>query len=53
MRAEADVAPLTFTGLNVYTDGVKAQGYEGAPFANAAIENIRMKFNLRRFFEKV
>jgi hypothetical protein len=52
-RADAEVAPLAFTGLNVYSDGVKAQGYEGAAFANTSIENVRMRFSLRRFFEKV
>jgi len=53
LKAEDEVAPLAFTGLNVYTDGVKAKGFEGSPFSDAAVENIRMRFSLRRFFDKV
>jgi hypothetical protein len=53
LKAEADLAPLAFTGLNVYTDGLTAQGFEGAPFAHAGAENVRMKFSLRRFFDRV
>jgi len=53
LRADAEVAPLAFNGLDVYTEGVKAQGFEEAAFATARIDNARMKFSLRRFFEKV
>jgi hypothetical protein len=53
LKSEAALAPLSFTGLNVYTDGLKAQGFEDAAFASVGAENVRMKFSLRRFFERV
>jgi hypothetical protein len=53
LRGEAECAPLTFNGLNVYTDGMRAVGYEDAPFAEVKLEQLRANFSLRRFFEKV
>jgi hypothetical protein len=53
LRSDAQLAPLTFTGLNVYTDGLEAHGYEEAPFSGAGANNVRMKFSLRRFFDRV
>jgi len=53
LRADAECAPLTFNGLNVYTDGMRAVGYEDSPFAEVKLEQLRANFSLRRFFEKV
>src|SRR4051794_27483787 len=53
LRSEAECAPFTFNGLNVYSDGVRAVGYEDAPFAEVKIDQLRAELSLRRFFEKV
>ncbi len=53
LRGEAEFAPFTFNGLNVYTDGVRAQGYEDAPFSEIRLDQLRASFSLSRFFEKV
>ncbi len=53
LRGEAEFAPFTFTGLNVYSDGVRALGYEDAPFAEVKIDQLHAQLSLRRFFEKV
>jgi hypothetical protein len=52
LRADTEVAPLAFNGLDVYTEGVKAQGFEEAAFASARVDNARMKFSLRRLLRK-
>ena len=53
LRAECDLAPLQFTGTNVFAEGFKAQGGKDAPFASLALEQMRAEISLRRFFEKV
>jgi hypothetical protein len=53
LRAEVDFAPFQFTGLSVFSEGIQAQGFEGAPFARAEVGQVRAQFSLRRFFEKV
>ena len=53
LRAECEIAPLQFTGVNIFTEGVKAQGGKDAPFATLALDQLRAEISLRRFFEKV
>ena len=53
LRAECEIAPLQFTGANIFTEGVKAQGGKDAPFATLALDQLRAEISLRRFFEKV
>ena len=53
LRAECEIAPLQFTGANIYTEGFKAQGGKDAPFASLALDQMRAEISLRRFFEKV
>ena len=53
LRAECDLAPLQFTGTNVFAEGFKAQGGKDAPFASLALDQMRAEISLRRFFEKV
>jgi len=53
LRAECEIAPLQFTGTNIYTEGFKAQGGKDAPFASLGLDQVRAEISLRRFFEKV
>jgi hypothetical protein len=53
LHAEVECAPLHFDGFDVFCDGVKARGYEGSPFAEARVEQVRARFSLRRFWERV
>jgi hypothetical protein len=53
LRAEVDFSPFQFTGLSVFSEGIRAQGFEGAAFAGAEVGQLRAQFSLRRFFEKV
>ena len=53
LHAETECAPFTFTGLSVYSDGVKARGFEDSPFAEVRLEQLRAELSLRRFFDKV
>ena len=53
LRAECELAPLQFTGANIFTEGFKAQGGKDAPFAALTLEQLRAEISLRRFFEKV
>ena len=53
LRAECDLAPLQFTGTNIFAEGFKAQGGKDAPFASLALDQMRAEISLRRFFEKV
>ncbi len=53
LRAECELAPLQFTGANIYTEGFKAQGGQDAPFASLGLDQMRAEISLRRFFEKV
>lgn len=52
LRAEVDCAPLRFEGFDVFCDGVKARGYEGSPFAEARVEQVRARFSLRKIFAR-
>ena len=53
LRAECELAPLQFTGTNIFTEGFKAQGGKDAPFAALTLDQMRAEISLRRFFEKV
>ena len=53
LRAECEIAPLQFTGTNIFTEGFKAQGGKDAPFATLTLDQMRAEISLRRFFEKV
>ena len=53
LHANAEMAPLTFTGGTVFADGFRAHGGPDAAFADLQIEQIRTEISLRRFFEKV
>lgn len=53
LHAEVECAPLHFDGFDVFCDGVKARGYEGSPFAEARVEQVRARFSLRRFWQHV
>ena len=53
LRAECEIAPLQFTGSNIFTENLKAQGGTDAPFAALGLDQLRAEISLRRFFEKV
>ena len=53
LHAQVEVAPLSFTGLNLYADGLRARGEEGAAFGELKIDGVRAELSLRRFFERV
>jgi len=53
MHANAELAPLNFSGSTIFCDGFRAQGGPDAAFADLQIEQIRTEVSLRRFFEKV
>jgi hypothetical protein len=53
LHADAELAPLSFAGSNVFADGFRARGGPDAAFADLQIEQIRTEISLRRFFEKV
>jgi hypothetical protein len=53
LHAAVEVAPLSFTGLNVYGDGFHARGESGAKFRDLRVEGVRAELSLRRFFEQV
>ena len=53
LHADAELAPLSFSGTTIFADGFRAQGGSDAAFADLQIEQIRTDISLRRFFEKV
>ncbi len=50
LSAEVECAPLRFDGFDVFCDGVRARGYEGSPFAEVRVEQVRARLSLRKFF---
>jgi hypothetical protein len=50
LHAEAELAPLSFAGSTIFSDGFDAQGGPDAAFAKLQIEQIRTEISLRRFF---
>lgn len=53
LRAEVEVAPLHFTGLDFYGEGLRARGESGATFGELQVEGVRAELSLRRFFDRV
>ncbi len=53
LHADTELAPLHFSGANIFSDGLRANGGRDAAFADLQIEQIRTEISLRRFFEKV
>lgn len=53
LHADAEMAPLTYSGSTVFADGFRAKGGPDAVFSDLQIEQIRTEISLRRFFEKV
>jgi len=53
LRAEVQVAPLSFTGLDFYGEGCTAQGGPGAAFRELRVEGVRAELSLRRILERV
>jgi hypothetical protein len=53
LRAECEIAPLQFSGSNIFTENIKAQGRKDTAFAALGLEQLRAEISLRRFFDKV
>lgn len=53
LHADAELAPLHFSGSEIFADGFRAKGGREAAFADLQLEQIRTEISLRRFFEKV
>ncbi len=53
MHADAELAPLHFSGTTIFSDGLRAKGGPDAAFAELQLEQIRTEISLRRFFERV
>ncbi len=53
MHADVELAPLHFSGANIFSDGLRAQGGRDAAFADLQLEQIRTEISLRRIFDKV
>jgi hypothetical protein len=53
LHADTEIAPLSFAGSTVFSDGFRAKGGPDAAFAELQIEQIRTEISLRRFLEKV
>lgn len=53
LHADAELAPLHFSGSEIFADGFRAKGGRDAAFADLQLEQIRTEISLRRFFEKV
>ena len=53
LHADAELAPLHFSGAEIFADGFRAKGGPDAAFAELQLEQIRTEISLRRFFEKV
>jgi hypothetical protein len=53
LHADVTIAPMHFTGLNVYGEGFAARGGPGAAFRDLDVQGLRAELSLRRFFEGV
>lgn len=53
LHADAELAPLHFSGTTIFSDGLRAKGGPDAAFAELQLEQIRTEISLRRFFEHV
>jgi hypothetical protein len=52
LHAETELAPLHFSGMNIFADGFRAKGGREAAFADLQLEQVRAEISLRRFFDK-
>ena len=46
MRAQVEIAPVTFDGAQFFCDGLSAKGGQEAKFSDVRIENVRGEFKL-------
>ena len=46
MRAQVEIAPVTFDGAQFFCDGLNAKGGQEAKFSDVKIENVRGEFKL-------
>ena len=53
LHANAELAPLSFAGSTIFSDGFKAKGGPDAAFADFQLEQIRTEINLRGVLKKV
>ena len=53
LHADAELAPLHFSGTDIFADGFRAKGGREAAFADLQLEQVRAEISLRRFFDKV
>jgi len=53
LKSEVEFEPFRFDGLKVYSEAMRARGFEGGPFSEMKIEQVRAEFSLRRFFDRV
>lgn len=53
LNADVQIRPLQFTGMNVYTESVSAEGSDRAPFSSLQAEQVRLTVSTKRFFEHV
>jgi hypothetical protein len=52
LHAEAELAPLHFSGMNIFADRFQAKGGPEAAFADLQLEQLRAEISLRKFFDK-
>jgi len=52
LHADADLLPLNFTGMEVYTDGFTAKGGPDAAFASMQLDQLRAELSLKKFLDK-
>jgi hypothetical protein len=52
LHADAELAPLHFSGMNIFADRFQAKGGPEAAFADLQLEQLRADISLRRFFDK-
>ncbi len=53
LHAAAEVAPLHFTGSNLYTDSFAARGAPEAKFSTLRLDGLRAELSWGRFFQHV
>ncbi len=52
LHADADLLPLNFTGMQVYTDGFSAKGGPDAAFSGLQLDQVRAEISVKKFLEK-
>jgi hypothetical protein len=53
LKAQAEFAPFRVTGMQFYSDGLKARGSEAASFSDLRVDQVRAEVSTRRFLERV